>query len=197
MATSTSCIYKSVTLQEGEVFVLPPGAEVISVSDDNNITSQAGCLNLDNLETLGCYIARVGATDDEGEIRFFKEGVDTKIEGFYLGDEYTSFASPYSPNEFNSYYDAPGLLFELKTLLPAVFDYSYAYYPAGLPPTIEYANATLTYFQIKTIPSIAENLYLYVTSNAGGPGNRTMIVKVPFIERSLITDENMPASICG
>lgn len=36
---STNCIYKSVTLSAGETFVLPPGAELISASDTNAITS--------------------------------------------------------------------------------------------------------------------------------------------------------------
>ena len=50
-----SCIYKSITLTEGETFVLPPGAELVGASDTGAITSTNDCAPTDNLEALLCY----------------------------------------------------------------------------------------------------------------------------------------------
>lgn len=65
MAATTPCIYKSVTLQAGETFVLPPGAELISASSATAITSSCG----DDIpvEETKCYKIRwVENTDEEG-----------------------------------------------------------------------------------------------------------------------------------
>ena len=56
----TNCIYRSVNLQAGESFTLPPGAEIVSATDINAITST--CPIPDNLESLECYVFVVMAT---------------------------------------------------------------------------------------------------------------------------------------
>ena len=62
---SQNCIYKAVTMKAGEVFVLPPGAELISVTDANAVTSSCSD-NLPEAE-LKCYrVAWVFNTDEEG-----------------------------------------------------------------------------------------------------------------------------------
>jgi len=62
---ATSCIYKSVTMSAGETFVLPPGAELVSVSDIAALTSS--CPEEFPTEELKCYrIAWVFGIDPEG-----------------------------------------------------------------------------------------------------------------------------------
>ena len=57
-----NCIYRAVTLQAGESFVLPPGAELLGVSDIGNITSTC---NTDNLEEALCYTMEFGVSENE------------------------------------------------------------------------------------------------------------------------------------
>jgi hypothetical protein len=65
MAAETPCIYKSVTMSAGETFVLPPGAEIISVSDLGAITNS--CPDPLPTEELSCYrISWVLNIDPEG-----------------------------------------------------------------------------------------------------------------------------------
>lgn len=65
MATDVPCKYKSVTMTAGEVFVLPPGAEIISVSDLSAVTSS--CPDPLPTEELSCYrITWVINIDPEG-----------------------------------------------------------------------------------------------------------------------------------
>lgn len=65
MAAAVPCIYKSITMTAGETFVLPPGAEIISVSDIGAITNS--CPDPLPIEELKCYrIAWVSNIDPEG-----------------------------------------------------------------------------------------------------------------------------------
>lgn len=62
---ATSCIYKSVIMGPGETFVLPPGAELVSVSDIGALTSS--CPDEFPTEELKCYrIAWAFNIDPEG-----------------------------------------------------------------------------------------------------------------------------------
>ena len=65
MAT-TSCVYQSITLQPGETFTLPPGAEVVSVTDVTNIISENNCLDLTNVEEVECYGVIFGDSNPGG-----------------------------------------------------------------------------------------------------------------------------------
>lgn len=63
---STNCIYKAVSLKAGEVFVLPPGATLVSVTDANAVTSSCSD-DLPEAE-LKCYrVAWIMNTDEEGD----------------------------------------------------------------------------------------------------------------------------------
>lgn len=65
-----TCIYKSITLQAGEVFSLPPNAELLYVSDTDNVISS--CDDLPEIETQ-CYVFRtpMAGTDVDGPIENF------------------------------------------------------------------------------------------------------------------------------
>lgn len=180
---ATTCIIRSVTLQPNEEFILPPGAELISVSDIGNITTTC---NVDNLEELQCYVCVLGINDDETADRYFKEGNpggmgDTFIKGFYLNDSYTEFPSPLFPHHETGFFDASQLLSLLQSYIPGIISGNWYYEnPNGAPPMGEPKNATATLLQIKTIPSIAENLYIYILATADTGQYSAMTVRVPF-----------------
>lgn len=69
----TNCIYRSITLTAGETFVLPPGAEVISVSDSAAVSSSCGELPV--AETKCYKISWVENVDPEGGIRMVVAGL--------------------------------------------------------------------------------------------------------------------------
>lgn len=54
-------VYRSVTLQPDEPFNLPPGAELISATDINSLTST--CPLPSTLEPLECWIIYIGMTE--------------------------------------------------------------------------------------------------------------------------------------
>lgn len=71
-----NCIYKTVTLQAGEKFVLPPGAEIVSVSDTGAVESDCTA-DLPEAE-MKCYRIRwVTNVDTEGPLLY--------IGGFVTG----------------------------------------------------------------------------------------------------------------
>lgn len=66
-----TCIYKSITLQAGEVFSLPPNAELLYVSDTDNVISSCDD-ELPNVQTQ-CYVFRtpMSGTDVDESQEFF------------------------------------------------------------------------------------------------------------------------------
>ena len=184
MATS-SIVYKSVTLQTGEQFVLPPGATLIGAESIDDLDSTC---ELPVLEGLTCYIARLGANDDETEDIFLREDGLTTIEGIYLNNVYYPFTSTYSPDSSLSYFNAPALLAELQTVIPGVVQYNHSYYNTNP------ADSSITFIQIKTVPSIGDNLQLYLkaTANAGD-----FYIRIPFIKRvDAAANVNYPVTLC-
>lgn len=61
-----ACTYQSITLQAGESFILPPGAELVSASNLSNITSENDCLDLTNIEEVQCYGVIFGDSNPGG-----------------------------------------------------------------------------------------------------------------------------------
>jgi hypothetical protein len=59
------CVYRSITLQTGESYVLPPDAELVLV--DGVITSDANCAPTDNLEEIQCYVLYMMADSSHGD----------------------------------------------------------------------------------------------------------------------------------
>jgi hypothetical protein len=62
MASVQTCVTKSITLQPGEPFNLPAGAEIISATDINSLSST--CPLPSDLEELECYIFVLAANVD-------------------------------------------------------------------------------------------------------------------------------------
>lgn len=61
-----ACSYKTITLTPGEQFILPSGAEIITVSDTTALEVTNGCTALDKLEDYKCYISYFFETVDDG-----------------------------------------------------------------------------------------------------------------------------------
>lgn len=61
-----ACSYKTITLTPGEQFILPPGAEIIGVSDTTALEATNGCATLDNLEQPECYAVVFGEASPGG-----------------------------------------------------------------------------------------------------------------------------------
>jgi len=77
---ATPCIYKSVTLVEGEQFNLPPGAQIIAASDSTAFTST--CPIPSELETFKCYISYFFRTEADGSANDICE--DVCIYGIHI-----------------------------------------------------------------------------------------------------------------
>lgn len=58
-----ACVYRAITLQSGESYVLPAGAELVSSTNPNLITAENGCADTDNLEEFLCYGCEFNVTD--------------------------------------------------------------------------------------------------------------------------------------
>lgn len=67
----TNCIYKTVNLIAGEKFILPPGAEIVSVSDDGVIESSCPDTLFPVAETKCYTMAWTITFDTEGTINYF------------------------------------------------------------------------------------------------------------------------------
>ncbi len=91
--TTTTCIpnYVSITLQQGNSLILPPGATIVSVSDITKI--QSDCADLTNLEQPECYIIPVIATDAHNtENTNAWENGSTTMQGISVGGIFYGFS---------------------------------------------------------------------------------------------------------
>jgi hypothetical protein len=89
--TTTTCIpnYVSITLQQGNSLILPPGATIVSVSDITKI--QSDCADLNNIEELECYIISINAADDGGSTSPAWSNDTTTLDGIYVGGIFYDF----------------------------------------------------------------------------------------------------------
>lgn len=66
-----NCIYKTISLQDGEVFVVPPGAELLYVSDTNAVVSSCDQEIPDVSSTCYRFEVPMSGTDIDDPIEFF------------------------------------------------------------------------------------------------------------------------------
>lgn len=151
----TTCIYKSVTLQAGETFVIPPGGELIGASNETAIVSS--CDEEFNLEEIQCYGFLLGGNERDGGLDQYLEGEAIRVIGYTLnGNEYP-FIPEYSTDPSGIWLDTTGLLNAIKSI-PGILDVN-----IGL---VVNTRAKLWYFIVKTIPSVASTLELKVYTYA-------------------------------
>jgi len=85
----TGCKYKSVTLNAGEQIILPPNAEIISVSSDTAITSEDGCYDLTKVESpVQYFIYWGGPYGDDGSQTEMFEKENNYINGIRINGTY-------------------------------------------------------------------------------------------------------------
>ena len=181
------CIIKSVTLFPGEVFTLPPGANVLFVDDPSIITSE--CTEIPTTPTE-CYVVMVNSSyDGDGETEYLEPG-KSLITGFTFNGNYTAFSSPYTNNQSGIIYGQIGAAFfniiaiaeELKSKLGAIIEYKYAAF-TNIPN-----DSIKQVLVIKTIAAIGDNLSLQMQEAANIHQNGVIYLNVPFIKRSSLSD---------
>lgn len=178
-----ACIIKSVTLAEGETFVLPPGAELIGATDPGAITSVNDCAPTDNLQTLACYTCIIGVGAEDGNASQLWEAEPTGGSGggslrltdianrtsLGLADTFYAFTSTfdwldYSGFRANGGVGAPALdalEAEVMTLIGDLGVIS-----CNVTQAINSTNYQNLYVTIVTFPSVAENLSMRVRTSA-------------------------------
>jgi hypothetical protein len=186
---ASTCIYKTVTLQNGEKYVLPSGAEIVSATNPSLITS--ACANLDNLENLQCFTCVLGAAGADGNNGQLWEAKDSgsnngavfitgisKKTGLTTPDTLTTFASIVSSRAYQ-FDDPSGLIVSpgnitstpaLNTLRNDVLTIlgGSGITDVSVKQTVDSDNILCVYVTIVTTETIAETLSFLMQSNAGG-----------------------------
>jgi hypothetical protein len=176
-------IYRSITLAAGESYVLPAGAELVGVN--GSITSDANCAGTASVETLGCYIAGIGAYSDGGDATYGETNNGSGeyplvCKGAYQNGIYIPFTSGDLQAGLGGgnagCFDGLTLGTKLIEIIPGVIQRA-ATVVTGTSSTVDNC---LTFIQIQTVPSLAENLYLWmahsVSLEGGNPGGTDFII---------------------
>jgi hypothetical protein len=178
-------VYRSITLAAGESYVLPAGAELVGVN--GSITDEAGCANLANVENLSCYVASIGAFSDTGDPQYGETESSALhplvCKGIFQNGIYTPFITGdqvgFGQGTNGGCFDGNGIGTAVKGLMPGVI-----YSEGGSnPSSAEHSGQNcLTYVLIQTVPSLAENLYLWMAHSAplDGPGTEATDFVIPF-----------------
>lgn len=173
--TTTTCREKftSVTLAEGEQFVLPPGATLVSTTDVGALTHD-GCLDTSQLEELVCYEIAIMSADIEinGSPFANNDGSDYIIQSFVIN------GTEYPVNALNSRNDDYGY-FELNYLINDIQNPTFGLNGMLIEPCWGWVcddNANQgcqSILVFKAIPSIAKEMYIKTYTNiddGGGSG---------------------------
>lgn len=152
MSLSFQTITKSVKLQAGEIFTLPPGATLVSATDINAITSTC---DTGTLEELICYTFVFGNAAKDGNVpQFFEEC--SPIVGIKVNNKFVEFPEAYFPTTSD--------IIGQYNLTKMVIDINNATGGALIDPKIgehnEGAAGIISFITFKAIPSVANTLEL-------------------------------------
>lgn len=173
MAT-TNTLYKSINLESGEQFTLPPGAELISAT---NIAELESTCNLGTLEDLNCYAFVFGNAEDDGnDDQLFEatEHANTPVVGIKFNDTIYTFSSPFNAIPDYGVYDLANLITAINGTSAGnlLFEASSSNWLRG-------DKGTVSYIVFKSTPSIIKNLYLIMqTPGSGGSSIITFYIPV-------------------
>jgi hypothetical protein len=170
MASIQNCVYQSVTLQPGEPFNLPSGAEIISATDINSLSST--CPLPTDLEESECYIVSFIAREVDGTRPPYQGGSASDktfyIRGMVVNDIFYPFggsggivpdASGIFPvNDIVPYISANTTLNSLLTNFG-----SGSHFEGG-------ADGAVSTLCFKTIPSVAQGMYFILNTFIIGAG---------------------------
>lgn len=154
---------KAITLAPGESYVLPPGADVLSVSVPGVVTAEKGCTDLENLEELTCYIFVLVGHRENGLVTqtFPWETPNASIIGITVnGINYPLTTTMDSAGRFDV--GAVGVWINNNPTLQGLFiDISVAS-ALGDNGGLAINRGAVTTMCFKTIPSVAKDMYLNV-----------------------------------
>ena len=167
IAPTTTCITNTITLVSGQSFILPPGSKIVGASDVNSIES--ACADLNNLEQYECFVAIVGTNfmqNIDNEVTYGSRGKsnnNTFIEDYAINNVHIKFPSKMilETGDNNGYFQAANVVSNLETI-PGVMAASYN----GTDNTSggRQSYPGISYFVIKTLPSVALNVQLVLTT---------------------------------
>ena len=162
------CTYATVTLQPGEQFTLPPGAEIISVSNLANVSSS--CEIPTNLETLACYIIAINAADDANSQSPAWSNDTTTLNGIFVGGTFYSFGlnlgdwigagGDVETNNLQNWITTHATLSTILTCTGSASGQD--------SPGTRGGVGTICF---KTIPSLASDMYIKVSTSVPGHGS--------------------------
>lgn len=158
-------IYKSIVLQPGEQFILPPGA--VLVSSTNIAATQSSCNDLSNLEELECYTFVFGnAASDGNQTQLFEAFLFPAV-GFRVGGAYYSFDPPIYSHEDSTpkgQYDLTAIISTINAKTGGVL----------INPTIgehnEGDHGIIEFITFRTIPSLATSMELVMRAATPNDG---------------------------
>lgn len=170
--------YRSVTLSPGESYVLPAGAQILTVSDPSLISSENGCADdqLANLETLECYCFQIVCTEEAGTTTPVYKDNNVIITGLYLASDNTSYNfTVANPSNINDIYNNGAAAIQSTTSLgPLIIDPCSVYDDDGAGDRDQVVTICF-----KTIPSIGDYLFLNAFTNAFFSPNFAAYYKIP------------------
>jgi hypothetical protein len=158
--TTTTCIpnYVSITLQQGNSFVLPPGATLVGVSDKDNV--QSDCVDLDALEEFGCYLFYYNVVDVEIDPGLEYPQEQVKIVGLAIDGVFYEFNTPVVDNGDGGLTTPTTLLTEFNAGLASISFSSVIINTTVGSSSPDNANCRVFCFQ--TIPSIASKMQVKI-----------------------------------
>lgn len=185
---STKTIYKSVTLQPGEPFTLPPGAVLISAESPDDISSTCDI----DLEELACYTFVFGnAASDGNNSQLFESETagksNVKVIGISVNGTDYLFSSPQLSRDDDGRYLDPDLINAINSTAAGqvLLNASYGYWQMG-------ENGTINYITFQGAPSVAEGLSLilsaYVIAGSGPSARTEANTSVKFYIKPVPTD---------
>lgn len=158
-------IYKSIVLQPGEQFILPPGA--VLVSSTNVAATRSSCNDLSNIEDLECYTFVFGNAASDGDETQLFEAFLFPVVGFRIGGAYYNFDTPVFSHEDSSpkgQYDLTSLVSIINTKTGGVL----------VNPTLgehnEGDHGIIEFITFRTIPSLAATMELVMRAATPNDG---------------------------
>ena len=185
-----NCFIKSITLQAGEPFTLPPGATIISTDDPGSI--EGDCVDLTNLETLECYCFQVLATEEAGGTDPVFKWNNVAVYGLFLSDSNTlySFVPSYLTGIGPIQINIANYMYNTPSIGALITDVCVTYDNDG---AVDRGQVLTICF--KTLPSIGSKLFLQASTHAQLSPDFTSYYYLPAIPHVDVTSNKCACDI--
>ena len=166
----TTCITNTVTLSPGESMTLAPGAKIIGSSNVLSISSV--CVDLTEIEQLGCYVLLLAGVLDTGTTSDYFEKGQQKVIGIEYNGAYIPFTGAEILNvDSGGTYNMNLVYDQIKKYVPSIVFSNVTYFNTGSAN-----NSSRSALAIKAYPSIIANLKVVLQAIAnvspGGGGSQ-------------------------